>query len=161
MKGSSSEEEEIGIHKCRIRSRFYIINEEVKGWTFSSKQQEAPPEPTKTKDDIHLEQMKRTVKRAALEWDDFVIQWQFKPLMYVDCSLCEDRNKGTLIDELNFKNCIHLKRNTRGNFFVVITQKKVYYSSRIFWCQQYLFTSIYSKYQALKKWFRTCQYKWR
>ena len=42
MKGSSSEDEEIGIRKCRRRSRVDIINEEVKGWTPSSKQQEAP-----------------------------------------------------------------------------------------------------------------------
>ena len=37
-----SEEEMIGIHKCRKRSRVDIINEEVKGWTSSPKQQEAP-----------------------------------------------------------------------------------------------------------------------
>ena len=42
------------------------MNEEVKGWTSSSKQQEAPPEPAKKKEEIHLEQMKRKVKRAAL-----------------------------------------------------------------------------------------------
>ena len=62
MKVSSSEEEEIGIRKCRMISRVYIINEEVKGWTSSSKQQETPPEPTYTKYDICLENMKRKVK---------------------------------------------------------------------------------------------------
>ena len=31
MKGSSSEEDEIGIHKCRRRSRVDIMNKEVKG----------------------------------------------------------------------------------------------------------------------------------
>ena len=74
MKGSSSEEEDIGILKCRRKSRVEIMNEEVKGCTSTSKQQEAPPEPTKTKDDISLEQIKRKVKIAALEWDDFVLQ---------------------------------------------------------------------------------------
>ena len=66
MKGNSSEEEYIGILKCRRRSRVEIMNKEVKGWTSSSKQQEAPPELTKTKEDISLEHMKRKVKRAAI-----------------------------------------------------------------------------------------------
>ena len=35
MKGSSSEEDEIGIRKCRRRSRVEIMNKEVKGWTSS------------------------------------------------------------------------------------------------------------------------------
>ena len=74
MKGSSNEEEDIGIRKCRRRSRVDIINREVKVWTSSSKQQEAPPEPTNTKEEIRLEHMKIKVKRAALEWDDFVLQ---------------------------------------------------------------------------------------
>ena len=43
MKVSSSEEEEIGIPKCMRRSRVDIINEEVKGCTSPSKQEEAPP----------------------------------------------------------------------------------------------------------------------
>ena len=50
MKVSSSEEEDIGISKCRRRSRVNIIYEEVKGWTSSSKKQESPPEATKTKE---------------------------------------------------------------------------------------------------------------
>ena len=45
MKGSSSEEEEIGIHKFRKIIWVGIMNEEVKGWKSSSKKQEAPPEP--------------------------------------------------------------------------------------------------------------------
>ena len=49
MKIISSEEEEIGIWKCGRRSQVDIINEEVQGYTSSSKQQEAHPEPTKTK----------------------------------------------------------------------------------------------------------------
>ena len=37
IKESISEEEEIGIRKCRRESRIDKINEEVKGWTSSSK----------------------------------------------------------------------------------------------------------------------------
>ena len=49
---SSSEEEEIGIHKYMRRSLVDTIKKEVKGWTSLSKQQETPPEPTKTKEEI-------------------------------------------------------------------------------------------------------------
>ena len=45
-----------------------------------------PPELTNTKEKIRLEQMKRTVKRAALEWDDLVLQEKLKYLMYFDRS---------------------------------------------------------------------------
>ena len=62
MKGSSTEKEDIEIRKCRRRSRVEIMNEEVKVWKSPSKQQEAPPEPTKTKYEISLEHMKRKVK---------------------------------------------------------------------------------------------------
>ena len=55
MKESSSEEEEIGISKCRRRIRVDITNKEVKEWKNSSKQQEAPTEITKTKEEIRLE----------------------------------------------------------------------------------------------------------
>ena len=54
------------------------MNKEVKGWTSSSKQQESPPELTKTKEEIHLEQIKIKVKRSTLEWDHFVLQEQLK-----------------------------------------------------------------------------------
>ena len=50
------------------------MNEKVRVWTSSSKQQESPPEIPNTKEGIRLEQIKRKVKRAALEWDDFVLQ---------------------------------------------------------------------------------------
>ena len=63
------------------------MNEEVKGWTSSSKQQEYLPEITKTKEENCLEQTKRKVKRIAPEWDDFVLQEQLKSLMYLDRSL--------------------------------------------------------------------------
>ena len=80
-KESISEEEYIGIRKSRRRSRFDSMNEDVKGWISSSKKQESLPEITKTKETIRLEHMKRKVKIAALEWDDFVLQEQLKYLM--------------------------------------------------------------------------------
>ena len=49
MKEINSEEEEIGIRKCRRKSQIDKINEEVKGWTSSSKQQEYPPEKQRPK----------------------------------------------------------------------------------------------------------------
>ena len=58
----------------------------MKGFTSSSKQQQAPPEPTNTKEEICLEEMKRKVEKEALEWDDFILQEQLKSLMYVDRS---------------------------------------------------------------------------
>ena len=51
-KGSISEGEEIEICNYRRRRWVDIINEEVKEWTSSSKQQENPTEPAKTKEEI-------------------------------------------------------------------------------------------------------------
>ena len=133
MKGISSEEEEIGIPNCRRIIRVEIINEDVKGWKSSSKQQEAPPEPTNTKEEICLEHMKRKVKRSALEWDDFVLQENLKCLMYVDRSSRGYPKKDKLIDELSFKNCVRLNIKTTSKLFLGITHnKKAYYSFRIF-----------------------------
>ena len=39
--------------------------------------------------------------------------------MYVDCSLRSDAKKEKLIDELNFKKCVQLKRLIKSKFFVV------------------------------------------
>ena len=118
MQGISSEEEEIVIRKCRRRSRFEMINKEVKIWTSSSKKQEAPPELTNTEDEIRLEHMKIKVKRAALECDDFVLQEHLKYLMYIERSSHGDQKKYKLIDELNLKNCVRLKRKTTKKLFV-------------------------------------------
>ena len=85
MKVISCEEEMTGINKCRERSRVDIINEEVKGWTSSSKQQEAPPESTKTKEGVRLEEMKKGRKISSrMGW--FFLQEELKSLMYVDRS---------------------------------------------------------------------------
>ena len=130
MKVSSSEEENFGMCKCRRRIRADIMNEEVKRWTLSSKQQEAPPEPTKTKEDIRLEKMKIKVKIAALEWDDFVLQEQLKSLMYVDRSLRTYPKKDKLIDELNFKK-LHLfkYKDSKKVICWYYIQKRKFYSS--------------------------------
>ena len=65
--------------------------------------------------------MKRKVKRAALECYDFVLQEQFKSLMYFDHSLSGDPKRDKLIDELKFKKCVRLKRKKTSKFFVGIT----------------------------------------
>ena len=44
--------------------------------------------------------------------------------MYIDSSLRGDPMKDRSIDELNFKNCMLLKRNPTDKFFVGITYKK-------------------------------------
>ena len=61
--------------------------------TSSSKQQEAPPKITNNKEEIRLKLMKRKVKRASLECDDFVLQEQLKSLVYIDRSLRSDPKK--------------------------------------------------------------------
>ena len=66
MKGRSSEEKEIRIHKCRRISRFEIMSKEVIVRIYLSKQQGGPTKITKTKEEIRLEHMKRMVKREAL-----------------------------------------------------------------------------------------------
>ena len=76
-----------------MRSRVYIINKEVKIWTSSLKQQLSPTDITNTKEKICIEQIKRKVKIADLEWDGFVFQEHLKSLMYVDYSLCGDSKK--------------------------------------------------------------------
>ena len=66
------------------------------------KNPECPPETTKTKEENSLENPKRKLKQAALEWDDLDMQAGLKSFMYVDRSLRAKKDK--LIDELNFKN---------------------------------------------------------
>ena len=48
IKGKNvNEEEDIGIRKCRRKSPIYKYNEEVRGWTSSSKNPERPPDTKK------------------------------------------------------------------------------------------------------------------
>ena len=63
-----NEEDDIGIHKCREKSPIDKYNEEVRGWTCSSKNPERPPDTKKTKEENLLEKSKRKKERAALEW---------------------------------------------------------------------------------------------
>ena len=58
----------------------------------------------------------------ALEWDDLDMQAELKSFMYVDRSL--RANKDKLIDELNFKKCMQLKRLLKIKFFVGIINKQ-------------------------------------
>ena len=44
--------------------------------------------------------------------------------MYIDLSLRAKKDK--LIDELNFKKCMQLKRSLKSKFFVGITKKKIH-----------------------------------
>ena len=74
--------------------------------------------------EISLEQIKRKVKRATLEWDDFVLQEQLKSLIYANRSSSGDPKKDKFIEKLSFKNCMRFRRNTTSKFFVGITDKK-------------------------------------
>ena len=98
----------------------------MRGWKSSSKNPECPPERTKTKEENPLENTKRKLKRAALEWDDLDMQAELKYFIYVDRSLRGDAKKEKLIDELNFKKCMQLKRLLKSKFFVGITKKNIY-----------------------------------
>ena len=51
------------MHKCKKRIQVDILNDEVKGWTPSSNQQEDPTEPTNTKDEVLLEEMKQKLEK--------------------------------------------------------------------------------------------------
>ena len=53
------------------------------------------------------------------------MQAELKSFMYIDRSL-RKKNDG-LINELNFKKCMHLKRSIKSKFFVGITNKQIEY----------------------------------
>ena len=53
-----------------------------------------------------------------------MLQTQLKSFIYVDRSLRGDPKKYKLIDELNFTNCMHLRRIQKNKFFVSITVKQ-------------------------------------
>ena len=59
----------------------------MRGWTYSSKNPERPPDNKKTKEENLLEKAKRKKERAALEWDDIDMQAELKSFMYIDRSL--------------------------------------------------------------------------
>ena len=94
----------------------------MRGCTSSSKNQECPPETTKTKEYNRIENSKRKLKQAALEWDDLDMQAELKSFMYVYPTLRENKDK--LIDELNFKKYTQLKILPKSRFFVDITKIK-------------------------------------
>ena len=57
-KKNINEEEYIGRRKCRTKSPIDKYNEEVREWTYSSKNLERPPDNKKTKGDNRLEKSK-------------------------------------------------------------------------------------------------------
>ena len=59
----------------------------MRGWTYSSKNLEHPPDNKKTKEENRLKKSKRKKKLAALEWDDIDMQAELKSFMYIDRSL--------------------------------------------------------------------------
>ena len=121
-KKNINEEEDIGRHKCRTKIPIDEYNEEVRGWKYSSKNPEHPPDNKKTKEENRLENSKIKKERAAHEWDDIDMQAELKSFMYIDRSLCAKKEK--LIDELNFKKCMQLKRSLKSKFFVGVTNKQ-------------------------------------
>ena len=88
------------------------------------KNPECTPERTKTKEGNRLENKKRKLKQAALEWDDLDLQAELKSFMYIDRSLSGDAKEDKLIDEFNFKKCMQLKILLKSKFFVAITNKQ-------------------------------------
>ena len=107
-----------------VGEKFELINT-MRKWGDGHSHQKNPEYPleiTKTKEENRLENPKRK-KQAALEWDDLDMQAELKSFMYVDRSLRGDANKDKLIDELNFKNFMQLKRLLKSKFFVGIANK--------------------------------------
>ena len=65
-KKNINEEEDIGRRKCRTKSPIDKYNEEVRGWTYSSKNPERPPDNKKTKEENRLEKSKRKKNEPPL-----------------------------------------------------------------------------------------------
>ena len=86
------------------------------------KNPELPHETTKTKEENRLENSKRKLKLAALDWYDLYMQAELKSFLYVDRSLRAKKDK--FIDELNFKKCMQLKILLKSKFFIWITNKQ-------------------------------------
>ena len=66
----------------------------------------------------------KKVKTSSPRMGFLDIQAQLKSFMYVERSLRGDPRKYKLIDEINFKKCIQLKRIQKSKFFVGITVKQ-------------------------------------
>ena len=60
------QEEDIGRRKCRTKSPIDKYNEEVRGWTYSSKNLKRPPDLKKTKEENRLEKSKRKKNEPPL-----------------------------------------------------------------------------------------------
>ena len=86
------------------------------------KNPERPPDNKKTKELNCLENPKRKLKQATLEWDDLDMQAELKYFLYVNHSIRAKKDK--LLDELNFKKFMQLKISLKIKFFVGITNKQ-------------------------------------
>ena len=87
------------------------MKKEGKGWTYSLKKTRISFKNNKEHRGDSFRKDEKKIKIAALEWDGFVLQEQLKSLMYFDCSIRGDPMKEKLIDELNFKKFVRLRRN--------------------------------------------------
>ena len=65
-KKNINEEEDIGRRKCRKIIPIDKYIEEVRGWTYSSKNPERPPDNLKTKEENRLEKSKRRKNEPPL-----------------------------------------------------------------------------------------------
>jgi hypothetical protein len=117
----ASDDESLEPRQSKTRSRVQTLNEEVQGWGYTGpKIQKAN---AKGKENARIQSIKRKMAMAAIEWDDFVLQEDWKSLIYVNRSLRGEPQDDKLIEELSFTRCKRLKTNVRSKFFVGITGK--------------------------------------
>ena len=89
-KKNINEDEDIVRRKCRTIITIDKYNQEVRGWTYSSKNPERLPDHNKKRGESSRK-VKKKEKRAALEWDDIDMQAELKSFMYIDRSLRKKR----------------------------------------------------------------------
>eukprot|EP00978_Attheya_sp_CCMP212_P022812 scaffold68740_cov63-Attheya_sp.AAC.1 len=118
---SDDDDDSLGQRPSRKRSRVQTLNEEVKGWGYTGPKTHIPN--VKSKAQAHTQTIKHNMARAAIEWDDFVLQEDWNSLMYVNCELRGDPKEDTLIKELSFTSCKRLQTNKKSKFFVGVTAK--------------------------------------
>eukprot|EP00978_Attheya_sp_CCMP212_P020747 scaffold59802_cov56-Attheya_sp.AAC.1 len=118
---SDDDDDSLGQRPSRKRSRVQTLNEDVKGWGYTGPKTHKPN--AKSKAQAHTQTIKRNMARAAIKWDDFVLQEDWNSLMYVNHELRGDPKDDTLIKELSFTSCKRLQSNKKSKFFVGITAK--------------------------------------
>ena len=103
--------------------------------------------------------MKIKVKRADVEWEDFMLLEHLKSLIYAERSLSCDSNKDKYIDELNLKNCVQLKRKTTSKLFVCIIKKLLFFILNVFIPGKNSHIHLFRISNINQTWFRNCQDK--